>query len=287
MKHPSIRAAALSALLLASPLAAQAPAAGGDTVAGDTVEIFRRTGLVTREELFAARMRAWGIESPDPFPRRPTSRADSLAWVRARRAAQADARRRVVVSLYDRRLWLIEGADTLLSAPAGVGMGVVTVFGKRWDHSTPRGRRTVRARAEAPLWVPPDWHYVQEAGKRKLAHAQLPRRGVALDDGRRLEVRGSEVGTVEADGAFTPAPAGAFLVHRDTLWIPPVGTGARAIPQVLGAYKLDLGDGYLIHGTTEGLSIGFPSTHGCIRLDAADLERLWAGVPVGTPVYVY
>lgn len=284
-------AAAAVVLAPALPLAAQADSArvaGGPLASADTALDRPARGLVTRAEVWEARMRALGIESPDPAPRRPTSRADSLAWERAHRAAKRATGRRVVVSLFDRRLWVVEGTDTLLSAPVAVGMGKVRIHGQEWDHSTPRGRRVVRAKETEPVWTPPDWHYIQAAHRRGHEVAQLRRgRGVTLSDGRRLAVRDSSVVLVLPDGTTEIVGTDQRLVFDGTQFIPPVGTVNRRVPEVLGDFKLDMGDGYLIHGTNEGLSIGFPSTHGCIRVDDAELEQLYALVPVGTSVFIF
>ncbi|HEX9564832.1 MAG TPA: L,D-transpeptidase, partial [Gemmatimonadaceae bacterium] len=66
-----------------------------------------------------------------------------------------------------------------------------------------------------------------------------------------------------------------------------VGTLNRMIQGELGRYALDLGDGYLIHGTPDPSSIGRAVTHGCIRLGDRDITWLYRHVPVGTPVYIY
>jgi lipoprotein-anchoring transpeptidase ErfK/SrfK len=55
----------------------------------------------------------------------------------------------------------------------------------------------------------------------------------------------------------------------------------------LGSYALDLGDGYLIHGTLYERLLGRSTTHGCIRLGDRDLERLFNTVEVGTSVFIY
>jgi hypothetical protein len=55
----------------------------------------------------------------------------------------------------------------------------------------------------------------------------------------------------------------------------------------LGDYALDLGDGYLIHGTLFPSLLGRPVTHGCIRLGDEDLEYVYRTVPIGAPVYLY
>ncbi len=195
---------------------------------------------------------------------------------------------RIEVSLAARRLWLLRGDDTLLSAPAGIGKGTTLRHeGREWRFVTPRGERTVLAKAADPVWTPPDWHYVEVARDNGFDLAALHRgAAVELPNGTRLEVRGEEVGTVYADGAFEPFPAGEEIVLDGVLYVPPIGTRQRRVEGELGTHKLDLGDGYLIHGTREEDSVGTRASHGCIRLRNADVERLFRAVPVGTPVLV-
>lgn len=281
MRFPTLPISILASLALCAPGALAAQSAGA---ANTTPQ-----GLVSREELLEASLRAAGMASADPYPREPASRADSVAWQRARAAAERARGRRIVISLFERRIWLMEGTDTLLSAPAGVGRGVVTYTdGRTRDFSTPRGVYRVRAKQAAPVWVPPDWHYAETARREERKLATL-RRGqeVPLSDGSRLVVRGNQVGRVLADGRFEPAEPGAILVFDNTVFIPPFGTESRTVRDALGAFKLDLGDGYLIHGTPEKDSIGISSTHGCIRMDDDALAELYARAPVGTAVYVY
>jgi L,D-transpeptidase ErfK/SrfK len=55
----------------------------------------------------------------------------------------------------------------------------------------------------------------------------------------------------------------------------------------LGKYKFNLGwASYLIHGTNKPYGVGLRSSHGCIRLYPEDIEKLFAAVPIGTPVHV-
>ena len=55
----------------------------------------------------------------------------------------------------------------------------------------------------------------------------------------------------------------------------------------LGKYALRLTlPSYLIHGTNNEYGIGMQVTHGCMRLYADDIERLYRIVPVGTPVRI-
>src|SRR5687767_14382840 len=272
--------AAVSALCLAAPLAAQQKP---DTVP-EPAEA--RTGLVTREELMADRLRRIGVDNPDPAPTRPTSRADSLEWVRWRRAAATATGLRIVVSIYDRKLWLIDGRDTLIEAAAGVGMGVVRGpkgIGMR-DFSTPRGRRTVLAKQADPKWTPPDWHY---EGLHEGPLRQFPAGGIALEEGARIVRRGQHLLTVKGGQVVDTIPAERPLVFGGVMYIPPFGTVNRQIPDVLGKFKLDTGDGILIHGTNDPLAVGFWGTHGCVRLFDDDIEFVFENAPVGTPVYIY
>ena len=285
MRHLRWAPAVLLALGLAAPLPAQERLAaradtGGVNGSGDG----RPRGLVSREELIVDRLRQMGIESPDPAPRKPTDHADSLAWNRHRRAADAIEGRKIVVSVYDRRLWLIdENGDTLIDTRAGVGMGAVTApSGRVYDFSTPRGLRRVLLKEEEPLWNPPDWHFYS-LGQRVR---QFPEGGLTLEDGRRVVRRGEWIGYLSG-GEFTPIPQAESLSFNGILYIPPFGTQNRKIPEVLGHYKLDTGGGIMIHGTNDPLAIGVPATHGCIRLDDEPLELLYGEVRVGTPVYIY
>ena len=194
----------------------------------------------------------------------------------------------LVVSLQERTLWLRQDSAVLLTAPVGVGKGTVLRHGSRtWDFVTPVGQRGVKAKAENPVWVPPDWHYIEIARKHGLRLVPLPARGgVPLADGARVVVRGQRVGRLWKDGRFEEVPPGEEIIFGDTLFVPPFGTANRRIPGELGRYKLDLGDGYLIHGTRDGDSIGRAASHGCIRVGDEALAFLYKHVPVGTPVFI-
>lgn len=55
----------------------------------------------------------------------------------------------------------------------------------------------------------------------------------------------------------------------------------------LGEYVLGLGmPGYLIHGTNKPYGVGMRVSHGCIRLYPEDIQKLFDGVSVGTPVHI-
>lgn len=69
--------------------------------------------------------------------------------------------------------------------------------------------------------------------------------------------------------------------------VPPPGDPSRMVSGELGAFVMNLGDGYLIHGTKREELLGRPASHGCVRVGAADLEKLYATVPSGTKVFIF
>ena len=69
--------------------------------------------------------------------------------------------------------------------------------------------------------------------------------------------------------------------------VPPPGDPSRMVSGELGAYVMNLGDGYLIHGTKREELLGRPASHGCVRVGAADLEKLYTSVPNGTRVFIF
>jgi hypothetical protein len=195
---------------------------------------------------------------------------------------------RVVVSLFDRALWVVNDQDTLRVAPAAVVMRTEFEFeGRKWKFDTPRGRRVVRRKEADPAWIPPDWHYAEVARDHGLRLRALPKKGYRLSDGRRIVVRDSVVGLVMPGYGWAPLPIDEEIVFQNTLFIPPLGTKNRRIEGELGKYKMDLGDGFLLHGTPYENTIGTAATHGCVRLRAEDIEWLYNNIPVGTHVYIY
>jgi hypothetical protein len=232
---------------------------------------------------------AGGSRDVEPVEIKFRGRADSLSWVSARKRAERSEGFRIVVSLFERQLWVLKGEDTLRVATVAVAKGTELKHGtQKWLFETPRGLRTVLKKDSMPVWVPPEWHYVEVAQEHDLKLTRMPKRGpVTLKDGNKLVVRDSTVGVLFADGNWAPLPVDEEIVFDSTLYIPPVGTKNRQIEGELGRYRLDLGNGYLLHGTPHEETIGTAATHGCIRLRGDDIEWLFANVPIGTRVYIY
>ncbi|MFA5418031.1 MAG: L,D-transpeptidase [Bacteroidales bacterium] len=74
---------------------------------------------------------------------------------------------------------------------------------------------------------------------------------------------------------------------EEGLPIPPPNDDSRFEYGVLGDYALNLGDGYLIHGTLYQRFLGMAVTHGCVRLSDGDLEFIYREMPVGAKVFIY
>ncbi len=99
-------------------------------------------------------------------------------------------------------------------------------------------------------------------------------------------------------------PVGVRTILRkvtDPIWAKPLwafvesGEKPPALPwafrrldqTTLGAYALELGEGYEIHGTLYPALLGRHITHGCIRLDDDDLAFVHRTLRVGDRVYIY
>ncbi|CAN5218044.1 hypothetical protein BH23GEM2_BH23GEM2_11190 [soil metagenome] len=218
--------------------------------------------------------------------------SDSLARTLAATPAAAPRVPYIVVSLAERHLWYKNGNETLFEVPIAAGSGKELVSGtRRWRFETPRGRLVVLNKEEDPAWVPPDWHYIEQARKRGLGVVRLERgQSLATPDGGAIYVAGSEVVRRSPEGAAQALGGGVEgreIVTGGNIIIPPFGTNARRYQGVLGTHRLNMGDGYAIHGTNKPETIGQAVSHGCIRMRNEDIARLYSMVPVGTPVYIY
>lgn len=198
----------------------------------------------------------------------------------------------LVLSIKENRLWYKKEGAVLFTAPVATGSGktLVKEGNGTWKFETPRGRLVVQSKDENPVWVPPDWHYVEQSHKRKLDLVHLePGQTISAADGSIIKVADDNVIRSYPDGReeIMEATDDHEIVVDDKLIAPPLGSSQRRYKGVLGDYRLNLGGGYAMHGTNKPDSVGRAVSHGCIRLLNEDMKKLYPMVPVGTPVYIY
>lgn len=173
----------------------------------------------------------------------------------------------LVVSLAERRVLFIKGQDTTFRAPVAIGSGeTIVINGVTRRFQTPRGKMAITAKELDPVWVPPNWHYIQVAR----------RNGMGVIDMSNAP-----------PNALAGYPAGRVPIRGNNVIIPPLGSPQRQVRGTLGAAKLEMYDGYYFHGTDNPNSVGSAASHGCLRMHRDDILWMYRNVPVGTPVYIY
>lgn len=80
-------------------------------------------------------------------------------------------------------------------------------------------------------------------------------------------------------------PDWAFI--EDGLPIPSARSSERIDYATLGDYALEIGNGYMLHGTLYQRFLGLPVTHGCVRLGDKDLELIYNTLSKGSKVFIY
>jgi lipoprotein-anchoring transpeptidase ErfK/SrfK len=104
----------------------------------------------------------------------------------------------VVVDLDENRLHFMQGREVLWSAPVGTGMDLKLEAGNRkWEFTTAPGEYQVQLKEENPVWLAPDWYFIEN--KLPVPPQEDPRRrmpgglGVAaVHIGRGLAIHGTD-----------------------------------------------------------------------------------------------
>ncbi len=69
----------------------------------------------------------------------------------------------VVVHIAESRVLVMEGTEVVWSAPAGTGHGFqLEGQGRSWTFTTPVGMFRVLRREKDPVWIAPDWYYIEQ-----------------------------------------------------------------------------------------------------------------------------
>lgn len=185
----------------------------------------------------------------------------------------------ITVSTAENKVYARRNGELVFEGVASTGKNTTLVEGGRtMVFRTPIGRFKVLSKEKDPKWVPPDWHYIEEARKQGLDVVRL-QRGESLGG---LTVSGREV---LRNGV--PVGEGQLIVQGGAVVIPPIGTRPRTFPDVLGTHRLNLGDGYALHGTQQVAQLGRAVSHGCVRLHNDDIARLYDMAKVGDTVIIY
>lgn len=150
---------------------------------------------------------------------------------------QAPRGRYIVIDRRNNRLWVRSPKGVELEAVVSTGSGTVLKESggqeRTWTFETPPGRHKVLSMRRNPIWVKPDWAFLEEGDQ------------------------------------------------------PPKRTSERVDRASLGEWALDLGDGYMIHGTLYERLLGRSLTHGCIRVGRDDLREVARLARPGTPVLIF
>lgn len=214
----------------------------------------------------------------------------------------------IIISTAENHLYVRRDGRTIFDAVCSTGKGTsLAIDGRTLVFDTPIGRLHVQSKEENPQWVPPDWHYVEQARKNGMRVVHL-NPGGAIDantgnpivgdhregvwswfkesSGPVLRIRGNTV-VEESNGSVRELPPGQLIVAGGTVVIPPVSTPQRHFDKVLGHYRLNLGNGYAIHGTLETDKLGQSVSHGCVRLGDDAITQLYQIANVGDEVIIY
>lgn len=185
----------------------------------------------------------------------------------------------ITVSTQENKVYARRNGQLVFEAVCSTGKNeTLRANGQTMVFRTPIGRFRIKSKEENPVWVPPDWHFIEEARKHGMEVVRL-NYGQSYGD---LTVSGKDV----YSGGWA-LPPGELIYRGGAIVIPPVGTRQRQHPDVLGTHRLNLGDGYALHGTQQVRQLGQSVSHGCVRLHNDDIARLFSMANVGDEVIIY
>lgn len=185
----------------------------------------------------------------------------------------------ITVATAENKVYARRDGKLVFEAMASTGKNsTLRQGGRTMVFRTPIGKFKVLSKEKDPVWVPPDWHFIEQAQKNGLEVVRLER-GQNIGG---LYVQGKDV---MRNGV--PMPEGREIVQGGAVIIPPIGTRQRQFPHVLGTHRLNLGDGYALHGTQQVSQLGRSVSHGCVRLHNNDIATLYEMASVGDQVIIY
>ena len=186
----------------------------------------------------------------------------------------------ITVSTAENKVYARRNGQLVFEAICSTGKNTVLHTGSETKvFRTPIGRFRIQEKETDPVWVPPDWHYIEEAREKGLGVVRL-NRGQRLGD---LYVSGNNVYSTSG----YVLPEGELIYRGGAIVIPPIGTRPRQFRGILGTHRLNLGDGYALHGTQATRLLGQNVSHGCVRLRNEDIAQLYQMANVGDEVIIY
>ncbi len=106
-----------------------------------------------------------GGGGPEPDPKAEAGKRGPLQEIEEEPEAFLDSARGiyVVVDLDVNRLRLMDGEEALWEAPVGTGTGL-RLRGEdgEWHFNTPQGVFRIQYKEEVPVWILPDWYFVEK-----------------------------------------------------------------------------------------------------------------------------
>jgi len=144
---------------------------------------------------------------------------DSLGRVAARPSRAEQDSLYLVVDTHTNQLFVRRGDALLRSCPAATGKNLeFSGGGQRWFFTTPRGIMTVRDKRVDPVWIKPDWAFV-EAGE-PVPPLNSPDRAVHGHLGEYALILGGGImihGTSDAGSLGRNASHGCIRLGREDL----------------------------------------------------------------------
>lgn len=199
-----------------------------------------------------------------------------------------DSNQVITVSTEENKVYMRRDGEVVFEAVCSTGKsGTLVQNGRRRDFRTPVGRFKVISKETAPVWKPPDWHYLEIANSTGASMVRLDRDSAIGTPEHMLSVSGKDVVEIRNGQVVRTMPAGEEIWFQGRLVVPPIGTRPREYDGVLGDFRLNLGDGYALHGTQAVSQLGQSVSHGCIRLSNEDIGRLYRMANVGDEVIIY
>ena len=163
-----------------------------------------------------------------------------------------DTDQTILVSTAENKVYVRKDRNVVFDAVCSTGKGTTLVDkGRTMVFSTPIGKFRIVSKEKDPVWVPPDWHYVEEARKNGLRVVRL-NRGESMDastggaaiperekgvwallgaeqttagSGRVLKVKGDTIVEI-ANGVERELPPGTMIRAGNSVVIPPIAAPA-------------------------------------------------------------